>query len=65
MLIVAGSVIVVTGISDYVVDAYSKYAGSCMGIIATGESRNAARVFSPVAMIPIQLPAYLLYASTT
>jgi hypothetical protein len=38
----AGSVIVVTGISDYVVDAYSKYAGSCMGIIANIGAKDRA-----------------------
>lgn len=39
----AGSVLVVTGVSDYVVDAYSQYSGSAMGAVATGE-----KVFSAV-----------------
>lgn len=58
----AGSVIVVTGISDYVVDAYSKYAGSCMGIIATGENTLAA--FLPLATMSMYSHLGLRWAST-
>ncbi|CAG8177144.1 unnamed protein product [Penicillium nalgiovense] len=58
----AGSVIVVTGISDYVVDAYSKYAGSCMGIIATGENTLAA--FLPLATMSMYTHLGLQWAST-
>ncbi|KAJ5164906.1 Major facilitator superfamily domain general substrate transporter [Penicillium coprophilum] len=58
----AGSVIVVTGISDYVVDAYSKYAGSCMGIIATGENTLAA--FLPLATMSMYSHLGLEWAST-
>ncbi|CAG8927005.1 unnamed protein product [Penicillium salamii] len=37
----AGSIVVVTGISDYAVDSYSKYAGSIIAIIAMGENTFA------------------------
>ncbi|OGE57175.1 hypothetical protein PENARI_c002G02944 [Penicillium arizonense] len=58
----AGSVIVVTGISDYVVDAYSKYAGSAIGIIATGENTLAA--FLPLATMSMYSTLGLRWAST-
>lgn len=58
----AGSVIVVTGISDYVVDSYSKYAGSCMGIIATGENTLAA--FLPLATMSMYNQLGAQWAST-
>lgn len=43
----AGSVVVVTGLSDYFVDAYSTYAGSVIAIVATGE--NIFSAFLPLA----------------
>ncbi|KAJ5355333.1 uncharacterized protein N7496_012545 [Penicillium cataractarum] len=46
-LVGAGSVLVVSGVSDYVVDAYSNYAGSAMGAVATGE--NIFSAFLPLA----------------
>lgn len=58
----AGSVIVVTGISDYVVDAYAKYAGSAIGIIATGENTLAA--FLPLATMSMYSHLGLRWAST-
>ncbi|KAL4802252.1 Aldehyde/histidinol dehydrogenase [Aspergillus unguis] len=42
-----GSVLVVTGVTDYVVDAYSQYAGSAIGAVATGE--NIFSAFLPLA----------------
>ncbi|KAJ5562545.1 hypothetical protein N7535_003006 [Penicillium sp. DV-2018c] len=58
----AGSVVVVTGISDYVVDSYSKYAGSCMGIIATWENTLAA--FLPLATMSMYNVLGFQWAST-
>ncbi|KAJ5134227.1 Major facilitator superfamily domain general substrate transporter [Penicillium atrosanguineum] len=58
----AGSVIVVTGISDYVVDAYSKYAGSAVGIIVTGE--NTLSGFLPLAAMSMYSTLGFNWAST-
>lgn len=58
----AGSVIVVTGISDYVVDAYAKYAGSAVGIIVTGE--NTFSAFLPLAAMSMYSHLGFRWAST-
>lgn len=58
----AGSVIVVTGISDYVVDAYSTYAASAIGIIATGE--NTFSAFLPLAAMSMYSTLGFQWAST-
>ncbi|KAJ5104991.1 hypothetical protein NUU61_002338 [Penicillium alfredii] len=58
----AGSVIVVTGISDYVVDAYSKYAGSAIGLIAAGE--NVFSGFLPLAAMSMYSQLGFQWAST-
>jgi MFS family permease len=58
----AGSVIVVTGISDYVVDAYSKYAASAIGIIAAGE--NTFSAFLPLAAMSMYSTLGYNWAST-
>jgi len=57
-----GSVIVVTGISDYVVDAYSKYAASAIGIIACGE--NTFSAFLPLAAMSMYSTLGFNWAST-
>ncbi|GKZ23803.1 hypothetical protein AbraIFM66951_005076 [Aspergillus brasiliensis] len=46
-LVGAGSVCVVTGVSDYVVDSYSRFSGSAMGAVAAGE--NVFSAFLPLA----------------
>ncbi|PYH37218.1 uncharacterized protein BO87DRAFT_394838 [Aspergillus neoniger CBS 115656] len=43
----AGSVCVLTGVSDYVVDFYSQFSGSAMGAVAAGE--NVFSAFLPLA----------------
>jgi MFS family permease len=58
----AGSVIVVTGISDYVVDAYAKYAASAVGIIVTGE--NTFSAFLPLAAMSMYNTLGFQWAST-
>lgn len=58
----AGSVIVVTGISDYIVDSYSKYAGSAIGIMATGE--NVFSAFLPLAAMSMYSTLGFQWAST-
>lgn len=58
----AGSVIVVTGISDYVVDAYAKYAGSAIGIVVTGE--NTFSAFLPLAAMSMYSTLGYQWAST-
>ncbi|KAL4814527.1 major facilitator superfamily domain-containing protein [Aspergillus spinulosporus] len=58
----AGSVLVVTGVSDYVVDAYSQYAGSAMGAVATGE--NIFSAFLPLATMRMYINLGLNWAST-
>ncbi|KAJ5948762.1 hypothetical protein N7454_002069 [Penicillium verhagenii] len=58
----AGSVIVVTGISDYVVDSYAKYAGSAVGIIVTGE--NIFSAFLPLAAMSMYSHLGFRWAST-
>lgn len=58
----AGSTIVVTGISDYVVDSYSKYAASAVGIVATGENILAA--FLPLAAMSMYSTLGFQWAST-
>jgi MFS family permease len=58
----AGSVLVVTGVSDYVVDAYSTYAGSAIGAVATGE--NLFSAFLPLATMSMYHTLGLNWAST-
>ncbi|KAL3463541.1 major facilitator superfamily domain-containing protein [Aspergillus heterothallicus] len=58
----AGSVLVVTGVSDYVVDAYSTYAGSAIGAVATGE--NLFSAFLPLATMSMYNTLGLNWAST-
>lgn len=58
----AGSVLVVTGVSDYVVDAYSDYAGSAMGSVAGGE--NIFSAFLPLATMSMYGELGLQWAST-
>lgn len=58
----AGSVIVVTGISDYLVDAYAKYAASVIGIVATGE--NTFSAFLPLAAASMYSHLGFQWAST-
>ncbi len=58
----AGSVIVVTGLSDYVVDAYAKYAASAVGIIVTGE--NIFSAFLPLAAMSMYNTLGFQWAST-
>ncbi|CAG7990050.1 unnamed protein product [Penicillium salamii] len=58
----AGSVLVVTGVSDYVVDAYSDYAGSAMGSVAGGE--NIFSAFLPLATMSMYGNLGLQWAST-
>lgn len=57
-----GSVCVVTGVSDYVVDAYSQYAGSAMGAVATGE--NIFSAFLPLATMSMYRDLGFQWAST-
>ncbi|KAE8139723.1 major facilitator superfamily domain-containing protein [Aspergillus pseudotamarii] len=59
----AGSVIVVAGVSDYVVDSYSKYAGSAMGAVATGENLFSALL--PLATMSMYTNLGFQWASTT
>ncbi|RJE23736.1 multidrug transporter [Aspergillus sclerotialis] len=58
----AGSVLVVTGVSDYVVDAYSQYSGSAMGAVATGEKIFSA--FLPLATMSLYEHLGFQWAST-
>ncbi|KAL4940911.1 hypothetical protein BDV06DRAFT_213112 [Aspergillus oleicola] len=58
----AGSVLVVTGVSDYVVDAYSQYAGSAIGAVATGE--NIFSAFLPLATMSMYNNLGFQWAST-
>ncbi|KAJ5355401.1 uncharacterized protein N7496_012613 [Penicillium cataractarum] len=58
----AGSVLVVSGVTDYVVDAYSHYAGSAMGAVATGE--NIFSAFLPLATFSMYNNLGLNWAST-
>ncbi|KAL4882842.1 major facilitator superfamily domain-containing protein [Aspergillus karnatakaensis] len=58
----AGSVLVATGVSDYVVDAYSQYAGSAMGAVATGE--NVFSAFLPLATMSLYGSLGFQWAST-
>ncbi|KAL4975397.1 major facilitator superfamily domain-containing protein [Aspergillus desertorum] len=58
----AGSVLVVTGVSDYVVDAYSRYAGSAIGAVATGE--NIFSAFLPLATMSMYDNLGFHWAST-
>ncbi|KAL4930806.1 Aldehyde/histidinol dehydrogenase [Aspergillus undulatus] len=57
-----GSVLVVTGVSDYVVDAYSEYAGSAIGAVATGE--NIFSAFLPLATMSMYNNLRFQWAST-
>ncbi|KAJ5364488.1 uncharacterized protein N7496_010201 [Penicillium cataractarum] len=59
----AGSIVVVTGISDYAVDAYSKYAGSVIAIIAMGENTFAGTL--PLATMKMYSSLGNQWASTT
>lgn len=61
-LVGAGSVLVVTGVSDYVVDAYSQYAGSAIGAVATGE--NIFSGFLPLATMSMYSTLGFQWAST-
>ncbi|KAJ6164462.1 hypothetical protein N7470_003134 [Penicillium chermesinum] len=58
----AGSVIVVTGISDYIVDSYAKYSGSAIGIAACGE--NIFSAFVPLAAMAMYSNLGFQWAST-
>lgn len=58
----AGSVLVVAGVTDYVVDAYSHYAGSAMGAVATGE--NIFCAFLPLATFSMYNDLGFNWAST-
>ncbi|GKZ67838.1 hypothetical protein AnigIFM50267_002390 [Aspergillus niger] len=58
----AGSVLVVNGVTDYVVDGYSHYAGSAMGAVATGE--NIFSAFLPLATFSMYNNLGLNWAST-
>ncbi|KAL4968844.1 Aldehyde/histidinol dehydrogenase [Aspergillus stella-maris] len=58
----AGSVLVVTGVSDYIVDAYSQYAGSAIGAVATGE--NIFSAFLPLATMGMYNKLGFQWAST-
>ncbi|KAJ5495414.1 hypothetical protein N7539_000530 [Penicillium diatomitis] len=57
-----GSMVVVTGLSDYVVDAYAKYAASAVGIIVTGE--NLFSAFLPLAAMSMYKTLGFHWAST-
>lgn len=57
-----GSVLVVTGVTDYVVDGYSHYAGSAMGAVATGE--NIFSAFLPLATFSMYENLGFNWAST-
>lgn len=59
----AGSVLVVAGVTDYVVDAYSHYAGSAMGAVGTGE--NIFSAFLPLATFSMYKNLGLNWASTS
>ncbi|CEJ62062.1 Putative Function: YHR gene confers resistance to cycloheximide [Penicillium brasilianum] len=58
----AGSVLVVCGVTDYVVDAYSHYAGSAMGAVGTGE--NVFSALLPLATFSMYSNLGLNWAST-
>ncbi|PYH40798.1 MFS multidrug transporter [Aspergillus saccharolyticus JOP 1030-1] len=58
----AGSVVVVTGIMDYVVDAYSNYAGSAMACVVLGE--NTFSAFLPLATMNMYQSLGLQWASS-
>ncbi|KAL4893616.1 major facilitator superfamily domain-containing protein [Aspergillus ambiguus] len=57
-----GSVVVVTGLADYIVDAYSKYAGTVMGTVAMGE--NTLSAFLPLATMSMYQTLGYQWAST-
>ncbi|PWY62021.1 cytochrome P450 [Aspergillus eucalypticola CBS 122712] len=54
----AGSVCVVTGVTDYVVDFYCLFSGSAMGAVAAGE--NVFSAFLPLATMSIGRVCYLV-----
>ncbi|KAJ5107963.1 hypothetical protein N7456_004638 [Penicillium angulare] len=58
-----GSIIVVTGISDYAVDSYSKYTGTIIAIIAMGENTFAGVL--PLATMSMYTNLGFQWASTT
>ncbi|GKZ35722.1 hypothetical protein AbraIFM66950_006474 [Aspergillus brasiliensis] len=57
-----GSVVVVSGIADYVVDAYCKYAGSAMACFVVGE--NTVSAFLPLATSSMYNTLGFQWAST-
>lgn len=57
-----GSMVVVTGISDYLVDSYAKYSGSAMGTAAAGE--NTVSAFLPLAAMAMYSNLGFQWAST-
>ncbi|EHA28292.1 hypothetical protein ASPNIDRAFT_43398 [Aspergillus niger ATCC 1015] len=61
-LVGAGSVCVVTGVSDYVVDSYSQFSGSAMGAVAAGE--NVFSAFLPLATMSMYRVLGYQWAST-
>ncbi|KAJ5521008.1 hypothetical protein N7463_001461 [Penicillium fimorum] len=61
-LVGAGSTLVVAGVTDYVVDAYSQYSGSAMGAVATGE--NLFSAFLPLATMSMYKSLGNQWAST-
>ncbi|KAL4871498.1 hypothetical protein BDV12DRAFT_163863 [Aspergillus spectabilis] len=58
----AGSMLVVTGVSDYLTDAYSMYAGSAFGAVAAIE--NVFSAFLPLATQSLYGTLGLQWAST-
>ncbi|KAL5335571.1 major facilitator superfamily domain-containing protein [Aspergillus crustosus] len=58
----AGSMLVVTGVSDYITDAYSMYAGSAFGAVAAME--NIFSAFFPLATQSLYGTLGLNWAST-
>ncbi|PWY86813.1 MFS multidrug transporter [Aspergillus heteromorphus CBS 117.55] len=57
-----GSIVVVSGIADYAVDAYSKYAGSAMACFVVGE--NTVSAFLPLATSSMYRTLGFQWAST-
>jgi MFS family permease len=58
----AGSVVVVAGLADYIVDAYSQYAGSVMACFVLGE--NTFSAFLPLAAMSMYNTLGFQWAST-
>lgn len=59
----AGSIVVVNGISDYAIDAYSRYTGSVIAIIAMGENTFTGTL--PLATMKMYSSVGYQWASTT